>query len=291
MHYPLKRLSNILNMSEETLSELSDSADSAYHRFPVRKRSGQLRWIDSPDESLKKCQRHLLERILYRMPVSGAAHGFVPGRSIVTNAVCHEGQAWVIAFDLKNFFPSVTRTQVDQVVARIPDIAQADVDVVGKLLTKNGVLPQGAPTSPYMANLVFESVDIVLARLADEAELRYTRYADDLTFSGSSVPKGFDAAVDDIVRTHGFKLNKRKTRRMGQHTRQMVTGLVVNERARLPRPLRRWMRVVRHDVLSRGIERVQLDFPELTEDRLAGYVAFARMVQSRCGTGRGTRHE
>ncbi len=291
MHYPSNLLSGILNMSEGRLYDLAVSADTAYHRFPIRKRSGKLRWIDSPNALLKTCQRDLLEKLLYQLPVNAAAHGFVPGRSILTNATCHVGQAWVIVFDLKDFFPSVTRAQVDEGIRTIPRLTEVDYDVLGRLLTKNGVLPQGAPTSPYMANLVFKSADNALGCLADDAGLRYTRYADDLTFSGPYVPAKFFVAVREVVCSHGFRLNDRKTRRMGRHTRQAVTGLVVNERVQLPRPLRRWLRVVRHDVSRRSIGKVQLDFPELTRERLEGYLALTRMVEYRPIGGCGTRYK
>lgn len=278
--YPSRRLSDLLGLQPDDLAGLARSASASYYRFPLLKRSGRRRWIDSPKRPLKACQRRILERLLYQAPVDDAAHGFVPGRSIVTNARCHERQPWVIAFDIHDFFPSIGRSQVTQVLEVIPGVSATDASVLGYLLTKSHVLPQGAPTSPCLANLVFQPMDRIFSKYAARFRLIYTRYADDLTFSGRAIPEDFEKTVETLLSSGGFRLNRRKTRKMGVHRRQLVTGLVVNDGVHLPRPFRRWIRAIKHDIARRGWVRVLADFPELTEDRLQGYLAFAEMVEA-----------
>jgi RNA-directed DNA polymerase len=275
---PSEDLSRCLALDQSLLGEIARESEDSYYRFSLPKRSGQRRWIDAPLGPLKECQRRLLDRILYRIPIHEAAHGFVPGRSILTNARCHETQPWVIKFDIKNFFPSTTRDQVMETLQCLSKLSLSDAELIGTLLTRGGVLPQGAPTSPHMANSVFRAIDENLSALAREYGMSYTRYADDLTFSGSSIPIDLEKRVKLLVGEGGYHLAHQKTRRMGQHQRQMVTGLVVNNRARLPRPVRRRLRAIIHDIDQRGLTTALSRSPWATAEQLWGYFNFDAMV-------------
>ncbi len=275
---PSQKLSELLGLDIGVLTEIIESSEESYYQFSLPKRSGRRRWIDAPLDSLKDCQRRLLVNILYQMPIHDAAHGFVRGRSILTNARCHERQSWVIKFDIKDFFPTTTRTQVIKALQTLPDLPSSDAEIIGSLVTRRGVLPQGAPTSPHLANAVFRATDEDLLAVASRHGLRYSRYADDLTFSGLLIPPGYKKQVEYTVSEAGYQLAHQKTRTMGRHQRQLVTGLVVNDRARLPRPMRRRLRAVIHDIECRGLPAAVSRSPWVTENQLWGYFSFSKML-------------
>jgi hypothetical protein len=217
-----------------------------YRYALVPKPSGGVRLLEAPKARLKAVQRRILHEILDQVPVHGAAHGFVGGRSCLTGAQIHAGEKVVAAFDLAGFFPSIGRARVHGLfrrlgypwaVARLLAGLCTTVTPAGVVAEREiyGVphLPQGAPTSPALANLLAWRLDTRLAGLARAAGANYTRYADDLAFSGETV--GFGAVVEQIVREEGFTLNPAKSRVMRAQARQMVTGIVVNAHCNVPR--------------------------------------------------------
>jgi RNA-directed DNA polymerase len=231
----------------------------------VPKRSGQARLLEIPTPLLKQAQRKLLDDLLNLVPTHPAAHGFRPGRSAATNASSHCGRAVVIRFDLTDFFPSVIvgrvfalfrtlgyPTSVARLLAGLcttrlpravwearpnPTVDGSDHSTWQRFGARH--LPQGTPTSPAIANLVAFRLDHRLTGLAANLDATYTRYADDLTFSGGldlgRCTKRLTALVALIAGEEGFTLNHRKTRVLRQGGRQMVTGVVVNARPNLPR--------------------------------------------------------
>ena len=249
------------------------SLESKWHRGPLRhyhyrtvaKRFGQVRLIESPKPRLKQIQRRILAGILDLIPTHPAAHGFRRGRSITTFAQPHVGQRIVVRIDLQDFFPSIGRGWVQalfrtvgypEVVADLlagvctnatPADAWESVDSGDfgrqpdriRRLYSRPHLPQGAPTSPALANLCAYRLDCRLAGLARSAGASYTRYADDLAFSGPAdferVAQRFCLHIGATVMEEGFSVHHRKTRRMRQGVRQHLTGLVVNERLNLRR--------------------------------------------------------
>ena len=230
----------------------------------------KTRWIEAPSEELKELQRLLLDNLLYKLEPTEYAHGFVPGRSIVTNASCHVGKKWVLTADIKNFFPSVTKAQVIRALAPL-DLAPERRDIIVELVTLHGHLPQGAPTSPHLANLVVRGMDLSIARWADLYDVAYTRYADDLTLSGELRPNL--PTLRDKVEAAGFQLAANKTRIMHSDQRQTVTGLVVNEKVALPRGKRRILRAMLHNLeTSEAVDLEQLK-------KVQGHAAMAQLVE------------
>jgi RNA-directed DNA polymerase len=230
----------------------------------IARREGPPRLLEIPKARLKEMQRKILTEILDDVPVHPAAHGFCTGRSIVTNAALHCGKATVLRFDLTDFFPSVSSARVFRLfrtigypanVARLlmglcttslpADVWEsrpsardgADFLVRQRLMTRH--LPQGAPTSPALANLAAGRLDRRLSALATAANAQYTRYADDLTFSGDTdlarSRKRLATLIAVIAHEEGFALNHRKTRLMRAGGRQHVTGVVVNVRPNVRR--------------------------------------------------------
>ena len=241
-----------------------------YRDFIIPKRSGGKRRIFAPNDETKRLQRRLLRRVLARLSAHPAAMGFERGKSIVTNARAHQGQPVVVRFDLVDFFPSTRAARVRRYFRRIGWNRRA-TKVLVRLCTHEGGLPQGAPTSPRLSNLVNYRIDARLAGMAAALGGAYTRYADDITISlpeeewerywvirdGPPAVFGLETIADKIrflrvfvrrvVEEEGYRLHRRKKLSVRRrHHRQTVTGLVVNERVNLPRPTRRWLRAVEH---------------------------------------------
>jgi len=225
---------------------LGTAALQHYRYALIPKPRGGTRLLEAPKAGLKAIQRQILHEILDHVPVHGAAHGFVRNSSCLTGAQIHAGEAVVAAFDLAGFFPSIRRARVHGLfrslgypwaVSRLLAGLCTTVTPAGIAVPREiyGVphLPQGAPTSPALANLLAWRLDARLAGLARAAGGNYTRYADDLAFSGDKV--GLSDVVARIVREEGFALNVAKSRVMRRHPRQLVTGIVVNAHCNVPR--------------------------------------------------------
>ncbi|HWS89770.1 MAG TPA: reverse transcriptase family protein [Pyrinomonadaceae bacterium] len=247
-----------------------------YRPFAVRKRSGLQRIIDEPEADLKRVQRLILRRLLRRLRAHPAAHGFERGRSIVTAALPHARRAVVLRMDVQDFFLSTKAQRVEAYFRRIGWGAEAAA-LLTRLCTSRGGLPQGAPTSPRLSNLVNFRLDARLAALARAHGASYTRYADDMTFSFAS--DEHETIVNVIqttkkaLRDEGYRLyTERKLRVLRPHMRQTVAGLVVNERVGLPRATRRWLRAVEHRAAS-GRETT------LTPAQLQGWRALRHMIE------------
>lgn len=223
-----------------TFSFLNNMPDISYRTYSIRKKNGKLRTITAPNPILKQCQREIMDH-LNKVPLSNSAHGFIEGRSIVTNAVNHINKKYVLNIDLKDFFPSVTRDRVECLFQEL-DMPSECVDLV--LL--NDVLPQGSPCSPVISNLICRDMDKDMEEYANTLNLSYTRYADDMTFSGDNINRDVINHIYSIVRKHKLIVNKEKTVVLGRHKRQLVTGLVVNEKVSIPKETRKRVRAMMH---------------------------------------------
>ncbi|MFV0368951.1 MAG: reverse transcriptase family protein [Hyphomicrobiaceae bacterium] len=224
-----------------------------YHSFRISKRSGGFRTIDAPDQPLKRMQRLILRRLLTGLKTHHCVFGFERGRSIVDHAQQHCGQAVVIRLDIVGFFPSTSSKRLYQYFRFIGWNRKASRLLV-RLTTHKGHLPQGAPTSPRLSNLVNFRLDARLEAMLRQvcgSDARFSRYADDLTFSIGYERTGM---VEEIIRNaskivgaEGYRLHrKKKTHILRSHQRQIIAGLVVNETVNLPRETRRWLRAVEH---------------------------------------------
>jgi RNA-directed DNA polymerase len=229
-----------------------------YHFHWVKKRLGGWRLIESPKAMLKLVQTKILRELLDRVPIHGSAHGFTAGRSIVTNAHPHVGQAILVKFDLANFYTTVSFARV---VAIFRSLGYSrEVAIWLGLLTTSAVpgnlgfqgqgpyaivtylrrhLPQGAPTSPALANLSALGLDVRLSGLARTFAATYTRYADDLTISGpAELGRGLRTLiplVQQIIQQERFFVNVAKRKVLRSHQRLTVTGVVVNEKLNVSR--------------------------------------------------------
>ena len=236
-----------------------DSVDHAHYHFTWRKkRSGGVRLIESPKQTLKEAQVKILREILDRVSTHPAAHGFVAGRSVMTNAKSHVGKGIVIKFDLTNFYTTVGYSRVVAIFRELGYSREAAIWL--GLLTTNAVpgnmpfdrqklysllpywrrhLPQGAPTSPALANLSAYRLDARLTGMARAFGADFTRYADDLTISGpeelSYALRTLIPLVEQIIRRERFQSNRSKRQVLRPHQRQVIAGVVVNVKPNVSR--------------------------------------------------------
>ncbi|MBC8072009.1 MAG: RNA-directed DNA polymerase [Deltaproteobacteria bacterium] len=289
----------------------------AHYRYRFHaKPDGSTRLIEIPKLRLKLIQRRIARRLLAPLQLHDSVHGFVRGRSAITGARVHVGRALVLRVDLREFFASVSAGQVRAVLRRLghadavaraltglctnctPRAAwtgsstPANAEAVRQLWHRrqryaSPHLPTGAPTSPALANLVAGTLDLRLAALARSFGAAYTRYADDLTFSGDAPfrrdAERFFELVCGAVAEHGFAVHGRKTRFQGAETRQQVTGVVVNVHTSLVRrELERLEAIVHNCVRFGPAGQNRSGHPDF-RSHLAGRIAHVASVHGRHG--------
>ena len=296
----LKRLNARVGSSEGPVSH--------YNYRVLAKKSGNIRLIEAPKKKLKELQGVILRELLEKVPAHPVAHGFLKGRSIKTFAAPHVGRRVVLRMDLRDFFPSISGPRV-QAFFRIAGYPDAVADLLGGICTNaaprrmwkslgRGLdplaiaearalyawrhLPQGAPTSPALANLCAYRVDCRLIGLAEAAGATYTRYADDLAFSGD---EEFERCVDRfavraaaILMEEGFAVHHRKTRVMRQGVRQYLAGLVTNEHINVVRTDFDKLKAILTNCVRHGAESQNREGHPAFRQYLDGRVGFVEMV-------------
>ncbi len=243
-----------------------------YRRFTIPKRTGGERVISAPRARLKKLQHWILEKILAHVPLSPNAHGFVPGRSTVSNATPHLRSAIVINVDLKDFFPTVSYRRVKGLFAKLgyseevatvlgllcsePEIVETTLDQITYYVARtNRRLPQGAPTSPALTNILCRRLDARIAGYAAKHGYTFTRYADDLTLSTKDKNAKVGSALAFLRRVtaaEGFAVHPEKVRVVRSGGRQEVTGVVVNEKPGVVRAEMRRFRALLYQIEKDG---------------------------------------
>ncbi|MBT3200065.1 MAG: RNA-directed DNA polymerase [Phycisphaerales bacterium] len=276
---PEKPLGDLMELSRRLAKPVTDMqlTPVRYDKFTIPKRSGGQRQIMAPCPKLKEMQSRILHRLLGGLRAHRSAMGFERDRSIVTNALPHVGAAVIVRMDIRDFFPSTDAARVHAYFRGIGWDTEV-VDLLVKLTTLDGGLPQGAPTSPRLSNLLNYLMDARLDGLARSQGGVYTRYADDMTFSFPTDKGNHKTAIvsatKDIVGEYGYRLHlRRKLSIRRSHQQQLVTGLVVNEKPALPRKLRRKLRAIRHRLETQGQAT-------LTEQQLAGWDALTQMIET-----------
>ena len=272
------------------------ASGSAYVEFEIPKAKGGTRKIAAPRATLRKVQRIILDQILAKVPTHDACHGFVAGRSTVTNAAPHVGAAVIVKLDLKDFFPTVHYRRVAGLFRWLGYPAEVAGALAGLTTYRPklddgtviwpGVLPQGAPTSPALANVACRRLDRRLAALAAKYAATYTRYADDLTFSFRTRPEirlgRFLWWVDAICQQEGFHERPDKRRILRGKHQQRITGIVVNHGLHVPRTDKRNFRAILHNCAKHGLAS-QANGRDDFEAYLRGYAAYVHMVEPALG--------
>lgn len=248
--------------------------DARYATYSVPKRRGGERTINAPITALKFIQRKLNQVLQALLELKQPVHGFARGRGIVTNASSHVGRSQVLNLDLQDFFPTINFGRVRGVFRAKPYERNAEVaTVLAQICCHRNQLPQGAPSSPVVSNMVCARLDGQLQRLARSCHATYTRYADDITFSttasklsGRLCQKAEDGSVtvgpdlQAVIAANGFSVNPDKVRLAGAAERQRVTGLTVNEFPNVDRRLVRQIRAMLHAWRRHGLERAEEEY-------------------------------
>lgn len=308
---PPSSLAGVLESTPDELRWLADpwrmasSHSPHYVTFRIPKRRGGLRVILAPKRRLKAVQRRILEKILYRRAASASAHGFVKGRSIVTNARPHVGARVLVKADLVDFFHTIGFPRVRGVFEHTPGIGPDDAELLAHLCTapvmplargrdaaeffgktpgRRRVAVQGAPTSPAISNLVCRGLDARLAGLAVKFKANYTRYADDLSFSGGAEfeadLKSFLPLLREIIEDEGFTLSERKFIVAHSGSRQRVAGLVVNRKLSVGRRNYRRLKAILHNCRAKGPASQAHGVPiDRFRAHLEGRIAYVRSIE------------
>lgn len=235
---------------------------SQYKQFKIPKKSGDYRVISAPATNLKLIQKSIAKQLNEIRLFKPCVNGFVPKRNIRRNASMHVGRRFILNIDLEDFFGSITFARVYGMLQKEPYfLAQPVAAAIAKACTLDGVLPQGAPSSPVITNLICAKMDAELTRFAESNRCKYSRYADDITFSTTRPTMPFASALKDaegttvyelnptlrdIIETNGFKINEKKVRLRDATARQEVTGLIVNKRVNVKRRAVREIRAMLH---------------------------------------------
>lgn len=270
------------------------------------RRNGRCRLVESPKPRLKIIQRKILHELLEHIPPHPAAHGFRPGRSILSYAAPHVGRRIVLRFDLRDFFPTVRASSVhslfrtagypDEVARMLTGLCTSRVPLavwesrpgaresdhkLGERL-RGPHLPQGAPTSPALANLCAYRLDVRLHGLAQSLQASYTRYADDLAFSGGELlarsARRFQVAVAVIAAEQGFEMHFQKSRFMRKGLCQQLAGIVVNEKPNIRRVLYDTLKAILTNCVRHGPETQNRAGHRAFRSHLLGRIAHVQMV-------------
>lgn len=225
----LDEFAHAMKLGSNTVRSLSISSNSRYKTYKEPKKSGGFREIAQPCRELKAVQSWVLRNILDKLNSSPYSKGFEKGKSILDNAQPHAGASYLLSMDLENFFPSIGAYKVYGIFRSI-GYNKEMCKLLTNLCTYDGYLPQGAPSSPKLANLTCSRLDARIHGYAGPKGITYTRYADDITLSAHSAVKieKAKAFIGTIVYEEGLKVNKSKTKICGTKRQKKVTGLVLS---------------------------------------------------------------
>nr|WP_083977319.1 reverse transcriptase family protein [Herbidospora sakaeratensis] len=293
MPFSVDDLAEHAGVSAEALQKLSSSlptgAGRLYFQRTFRKKHGGIREVIKPaspfDAISKNLNRSFTTLLPYKAPEH--VHGFVRGRSVVSNASQHLAKECVLRMDLEDFFPSISATTV-KALLQDQGYEEKAADIAVSLVTIGGRLPIGLSTSPFLSNLAFLSTDRSLSDYARSEDLSFTRYVDDLTFSGEITDRHSEN-IGRILDDTGWSVNTRKTAFMRRGGPQYVTGLYVGEsgRPRIPRKIKRRMRWILHMISKFGYDTYMSDFggenEEMYRNRLMGWACYIAAVEPDLG--------
>lgn len=243
-------LAAYIGVSPSLIRQIFHKKDYHYREFSIKQKNKKDRLIQTPKTYLKVIQWWILDHILNIKLPTDASHGFQKGRSYITNATAHLGSNHLLNIDIKNFFPSINS---DQVLSSYQDLGYSETgaSLLTSLTTYKGSVPTGAPTSPGIANLIFSPIDKKIISMCSRNNIKYTRYADDLTFSSQNFINGdFLIKISKLINNSGFQLNKNKTTYAGKGDRMEVTGIIINDKINIAREKRNLFRAILHNAIQ-----------------------------------------
>jgi retron-type reverse transcriptase len=275
-------LAALLGVSVDYIRSVHNASEYHYRIFSIPKRSGGSRDIEAPRAALKRCQQWILKNILEKVDAHEAAKGFLRKRSIINHAKPHLRSGALLKMDFKNFFPSIKKRRVIALFKSLGFSGKVSL-YLASICCLNDRLPQGAPTSPYLSNLICKYFDFRMSGLAAKKGWVYTRYADDIAISGGGVAFGLSKFVERIASEEGFAINKKKTKLYPVGARRVLTGIVLgDDSVSVPRSYKRELSKVVYYVEKFGllshVSKIRKKQPLLL-DSLRGKIGFWRFVE------------
>ena len=279
----LSSLEQDLGISAKTLYAVSNNLSKHYRKAKLPKKNGGFRNLSVPDEVLKSIQKQIAEVLLIHMPLSRYAKAYRFGSSTVRNAKHHVVKQVVLKLDILHFFDSIRYSTVKDKVFPEEIYAESLRILLTMLCYYKDALPQGAPSSPAITNIILYEFDEQIGQWCRERGIAYTRYCDDMTFSGDFEPSEVIGYVRLELKKMGFLLNEQKTRIQRPGQQQTVTGIVVNEKLSIPADYRRKLRQELYYCRKFGIlehmQKIGLEIPENTyRMQLLGKVNYVLQV-------------
>ena len=279
----LSSLEQDLGIRARTLYAVSNKLGKHYRNAKLPKKSGGYRTLSIPDAVLKSIQKQIAEVLLIHRPVSRHAKAYRFGSSTVRNAKTHVGKPIVLKLDILHFFDSIRYSTVKDIVFPAEIYAEPLRILLAMLCYHKDALPQGAPSSPAITNIIMYEFDELVGQWCRERNIAYTRYCDDMTFSGNFDPVEVIAFVRLELRKIGFLLNEQKTRIQKSGQQQSVTGIVVNEKLSIPAAYRRKLRqelyYCKKFGVSEHLRKSGLEIPESAYlMQLLGKVNYVRQI-------------
>ena len=243
-----------LGIPIKTLFSVSNSLSSHYKRVKIPKKNGSFRELSVPDEILKKIQTAIARKILAYEPISQYAQAYKTGASVQRNASHHVGKKKILKLDIKHFFDSILYSTVKDKCFPAERFSEPIRILLSMLCYNRESLPQGAPSSPIITNIIMRDFDEKVGEFCDERNISYTRYCDDMTFSGDFNEKEVIALVKQELKKLGLFLKNRKTAVIPNAKRQTVTGIVVNEKINLTKEYKKKIRQEMHYITKFGLD-------------------------------------
>ena len=250
----LSSLENDLGYDAKILYGVSNHISSHYRKVILPKHKGGSRTLYVPDKLLKSIQRQIAQRLLSMEEISPFATAYRVGGSTLRNAAPHAGMPMLLKLDIKNFFDHITYPMVKHKVFPAEKYSESNRILLSLLCIYKDALPQGAPTSPWISNIIMKDFDDVVGQWCCARGIIYTRYCDDMSFSGEIDKRELVDLVTLELRKHGFFLNKKKTVFVKQGQRMNVTGVVVNSAPNIPADYRRALRQELYFCQKFGVE-------------------------------------
>lgn len=243
-----------LGFSAKTLYGLSNNLEKHYHNVLIPKRDGSKRKLSVPDLILKSVQKSIADNILAQYPVSSYAKAYKIGSNVQRNAQPHVGKKKILKLDIEGFFDHILYSQVKNIVFCEEKFAEPIRVLLTMLCYYKESLPQGAPTSPAITNIIMYDFDEAVGAFCNEKKIAYTRYCDDMTFSGDFDEGEVIAFVKGELCKLGLFLKNRKTAVIPASKRQTVTGIVVNEKLNITKDYKKKIRQEMHYIQKFGLD-------------------------------------
>lgn len=288
-----KEVAKLINIELRAITYVlyKKGIEESYKSFEIPKKAGGTRVIDSPNKQLKRIQTQLGKKVYdihknyidQKRIASNISHGFETGKSIITNARIHKNKKYLLNIDIANFFSSINFGRVQGYFNKSQEFmfSKEVSTIISQLVCYEKKLPQGAPTSPIISNLIFNIVDLRILSLAKKYKLSYTRYADDMSFSTNNKAFRTDhiefiQELKVLLKNSGFDINESKTRLEYYSSRQEVTGLTVNKKINARRKFIKQTRAMVDQLFK--TDSFKIDGVIGTEEQLEGRLAFINQL-------------